>query len=94
MRSATTLGHARRDLFEAALIDRRSIWQLYRWVAVTLVKPVMIFVAIGQFIVAGTRFFLALIVMTDADHKTLTLAPMQYSRMNMGNPGACSQSSS
>ena len=77
-----------KDLFEAAMIDGCNIWQLFVSVALPLVRPALIFVAIWQFIVTWNEFFLALIVMTDSAHKTVTLVPMQYSGMYMANPGA------
>ena len=77
-----------RDLFEAAMIDGCTTLQMYFHVALPLVKPALIFVAIWQFIVTWNEFFLALVVMTDSEHKTVTLVPMQYSGMYMANPGA------
>jgi raffinose/stachyose/melibiose transport system permease protein len=77
-----------RDLFEAAVIDGCTTLQMFLHVALPLVKPALIFVAIWQFIVTWNEFFLALVVMTDSDHKTVTLVPMQYSGMYMANPGA------
>jgi raffinose/stachyose/melibiose transport system permease protein len=77
-----------RDLFEAARVDGCNSWQTYVNVALPLVRPALVFVAIWQFIVSWNEFFLALIVMTDSEMKTLTLVPMQYSGLYMGNPGA------
>jgi raffinose/stachyose/melibiose transport system permease protein len=77
-----------RELFEAARIDGCNSWQTYLNVALPLVRPALVFVAIWQFIVSWNEFFLALIVMTDSEMKTLTLVPMQYSGLYMGNPGA------
>jgi raffinose/stachyose/melibiose transport system permease protein len=77
-----------RELFEAAVIDGCTGWQMFRHVAIPLIKPAVIFVAVWQFIVTWNEFFLALIVMTDNSHKTVTLAPMQYSGMYMANPAA------
>jgi raffinose/stachyose/melibiose transport system permease protein len=77
-----------RELFEAARVDGCNSWQTYINVALPLVRPALVFVAIWQFIVSWNEFFLALIVMTDSEMKTLTLVPMQYSGLYMGNPGA------
>ena len=77
-----------RELFEAAMIDGCSAWQMYWRVALPLVRPALVFVAIWQFIMSWNEFFLALIVMTEPGRKTLTLVPMQYSGMYMSNPGA------
>jgi raffinose/stachyose/melibiose transport system permease protein len=77
-----------RDLFEAAMIDGCTTLQMFFHVALPIVKPALIFVAIWQFIVTWNEFFLALVVMNDGDHKTVTLVPMQYSGMYMANPGA------
>jgi raffinose/stachyose/melibiose transport system permease protein len=84
----TFMDDSPRDLFEAAVIDGCTAWQLFRYVAIPLIKPAVIFVAVWQFIVTWNEFFLALIVMTDNSHKTVTLAPMQYSGMYMANPAA------
>jgi raffinose/stachyose/melibiose transport system permease protein len=77
-----------RDLFEAAMIDGCTNRQMFFHVALPLVKPALIFVAIWQFIVTWNEFFLALVVMTDSEHKTVTFVPMQYSGMYMANPEA------
>jgi raffinose/stachyose/melibiose transport system permease protein len=77
-----------RELFEAARVDGCNSWQTYVNVALPLVRPALVFVAIWQFIVSWNEFFLALIVMTDSEMKTLTIVPMQYSGLYMGNPGA------
>jgi raffinose/stachyose/melibiose transport system permease protein len=84
----TFMDDSPRDLFEAALIDGCTAWQLFSHVAIPLIKPAVIFVAVWQFIVTWNEFFLALVVMTDSSHKTVTLVPMQYSGMYMANPGA------
>lgn len=77
-----------RDLFDSARVDGCSAWQTYWHVALPLVRPALVFVAIWQFIVTWNEFFLALIVMTRAEMKTLTIIPMQYSGLYMANPGA------
>jgi raffinose/stachyose/melibiose transport system permease protein len=84
----TFMDDSPRDLFEAAVIDGCTAWQMFRHIAIPLIKPAVIFVAVWQFIVTWNEFFLALIVMTDNNHKTVTLAPMQYSGMYMANPAA------
>jgi raffinose/stachyose/melibiose transport system permease protein len=77
-----------RELFEAAWVDGCNSWQTYINVALPLVRPALVFVAIWQFIVSWNEFFLALIVMTESERKTLTIVPMQYSGLYMANPGA------
>ena len=84
----TFMDDSPRDLFEAAMIDGCTAWRMFVHVALPLVRPALIFVAIWQFIVTWNEFFLALVVMTDSEHKTVTLVPMQYSGMYMSNPGA------
>jgi ABC-type glycerol-3-phosphate transport system permease component len=79
---------APRELFDAARVDGCSAWQVYWHVALPLVRPALVFLAIWQFIVTWNEFFLALIVMTEAEMKTLTIVPMQYSGLYMSNPGA------
>lgn len=77
-----------RELFEAARVDGCSAWQTYWHVALPLVRPALVFVMIWQFIVTWNEFFLALIVLTKSEMKTLTIVPMQYSGLYMANPGA------
>ncbi|MEW7009842.1 MULTISPECIES: carbohydrate ABC transporter permease [unclassified Lentilitoribacter] len=77
-----------KELFEAAKVDGCSSWQTFRHVALPLIRPAIFFVAIWQFIVTWNEFFLALIVLTEAEMKTLTIVPMQYSGLYMANPGA------
>jgi raffinose/stachyose/melibiose transport system permease protein len=84
----TFMDDSPKELFEAGRIDGCSAWQLFRHVALPIVRPALIFVAVWQFIVTWNEFFLALVVMTDSSHKTVTLVPMQYSGMYMANPGA------
>ena len=77
-----------KELFDAARVDGCSSWQSYWHVALPLVRPALVFVAIWQFIVTWNEFFLALIVMTKDEMKTVTIVPMQYSGLYMANPGA------
>jgi raffinose/stachyose/melibiose transport system permease protein len=76
------------ELFEAARVDGCNAWQIYWHVALPLVRPALVFVAIWQFIVTWNEFFLALIILTESEMKTLTIIPMQYSGLYMSNPGA------
>ncbi len=76
------------ELFDAAKVDGCNAWQVYWHVALPLVRPALVFVAIWQFIVTWNEFFLALIVLTKEEMKTLTIVPMQYSGLYMSNPGA------
>jgi raffinose/stachyose/melibiose transport system permease protein len=76
------------ELFEASRVDGCKAWQTYWHVALPLVRPALVFVAIWQFIVTWNEFFLALIVLTRSEMKTLTIVPMQYSGLYMANPGA------
>ena len=76
------------ELFDAARVDGCNAWQIYWHVALPLVRPALVFVAIWQFIVTWNEFFLALIVLTKDEMKTLTIVPMQYSGLYMSNPGA------
>ena len=50
--------------------------------------PALVFVGIWQFISTWNEFFLALIILTRDEVKTLTIVPMQYSGLYMANPGA------
>lgn len=79
---------APKELFEAARVDGCTAWQTFIHVTLPLVRPALVFVAIWQFIVTWNEFFLALIVMTENEMKTVTIVPMQYSGLYMANPGA------
>lgn len=77
-----------KELFEAARVDGCSSLQSFVHIALPLVRPALVFVAIWQFIVSWNEFFLALIVLTQDEMKTVTIVPMQYSGLYMANPGA------
>jgi raffinose/stachyose/melibiose transport system permease protein len=77
-----------KELFEAARVDGCDAWQAYWHITLPLVRPALVFVAIWQFIVTWNEFFLALVVLTRNEMKTLTIVPMQYSGLYMANPGA------
>ncbi|MDR3493493.1 MAG: carbohydrate ABC transporter permease, partial [Ancalomicrobiaceae bacterium] len=77
-----------KELFEAARVDGCNAWQTYWHVALPLIRPALVFVGIWQFIVTWNEFFLALIILTRNEVKTLTIVPMQYSGLYMANPGA------
>lgn len=77
-----------KELYEAARVDGCGPWQLYWRVSLPLIRPSLVFVGIWQFITTWNEFFLALVVMTDANHRTLPLVPQQYSGLYMANPGA------
>ena len=79
---------ASRDFFDAACIDGCSSLQMYWHVTLPVVRPALVFVAIWQFITTWNEFFLALVIMTEREMKTLTIIPMQYSGFYMANPGA------
>jgi ABC-type glycerol-3-phosphate transport system permease component len=79
---------APKELFEAARVDGCSAWQTFIHVTLPLVRPALVFVAIWQFIVTWNEFFLALVVMTRDEMKTVTIVPMHYSGLYMANPGA------
>ena len=79
---------ASRDLCDAACIDGCSALQMYWHVMLPIVRPALVFVAIWQFITTWNEFFLALVIMTESEMKTLTIIPMQYSGFYMANPGA------
>lgn len=76
------------DIHEAALLDGCTTWQLYWYVVLPLLRPIIGFVGIWQFVTSWNEFFLALVVMTQNSMKTLPLVPMEYSGMYMANPGA------
>ncbi len=76
------------DIHEAAMLDGCTTWQLYWRVVLPLLRPLIGFVGIWQFITSWNEFFLALVIMTRNPMKTLPLVPMEYSGMYMANPGA------
>ncbi len=77
-----------KELFDAAKVDGCNAFQVYWHIALPMVRPALVFVAIWQFIVTWNEFFLALVIMTESEMKTLTIIPMQYSGFYMANPGA------
>ncbi len=77
-----------KELFESARVDGCNALQSFWHVALPLVRPALIFVGIWQFIVTWNEFFLALIVLTKPEMKTLTIVPLQYLGVYMANPGA------
>lgn len=77
-----------KELFDAAKVDGCNAFQVYWHIALPMVRPALVFVAIWQFIVTWNEFFLALVIMTETEMKTLTIIPMQYSGFYMANPGA------
>lgn len=77
-----------RELYEAARVDGCNAWQIYRHVTLPLLRSAVSFVAIWQFIATWNEFFLALVVLTESEMKTVTIVPMQYSGLYMANPGA------
>ncbi|WED28529.1 carbohydrate ABC transporter permease [Vibrio sp. DW001] len=76
------------ELFDAAKVDGCNAFQVYWHIALPMVRPALVFVAIWQFIVTWNEFFLALVIMTETEMKTITIIPMQYSGFYMANPGA------
>lgn len=82
------LDNAPSELFDAARVDGCNNWQTFWHVALPVIRPSLVFVAIWQFIVTWNEFFLALIILTKPEMKTLTIVPMQYSGLYMANPGA------
>lgn len=76
------------ELFDAATMDGANNRQIFLHICIPVIKPAIYFVAIWQFIVTWNEFFLALIILTKEEMKTLTIVPMQYSGQYMANPGA------
>jgi alpha-1,4-digalacturonate transport system permease protein len=67
------------ELIEAARIDGASPLRIFARVALPLVKPVTVTVAILQFLAAWNDYILALVFMTDDEKKTAQLAFVTYS---------------
>ncbi len=76
------------ELFDAAIIDGAKNRQIFIHICIPIIKPAIYFISIWQFIVTWNEFFLALIILTRTEMKTLTIIPMQYSGQYMANPGA------
>jgi raffinose/stachyose/melibiose transport system permease protein len=75
------------ELEDAALIDGCGSWRLYWSIVLPSLRPGIIVVVIWQFLTSWNEFFLALIVMTDKNMKTLPLVPMQYQGFYFSQPG-------
>ncbi len=67
------------DLLEAARIDGANEWQVFRHVIVPLARPAMAALAIFSFMWRWNDFLLPLIVITDPQKLTITLALANYS---------------
>ena len=75
------------ELEEAATIDGASSFTVLWKIIVPLIRPALIVVAIWQFLYSWSEFFLALVIMTQNDEKTLPLAPLYYQGPYMSDPG-------
>jgi raffinose/stachyose/melibiose transport system permease protein len=74
-------------LEEAARIDGAGSFAILMRIIVPLISPSLIVVAIWQFLFSWNEFFLALVVMTQDQMKTLPLAPLFYQGPFMTDPG-------
>lgn len=83
------------SVYEAAIIDGASIWQMFRYVPLPLIKPVMIFILVTS-LVGGMQMFDIPFLLTDGRgspaNSILTSNIMMYMRFrsSQGHIGAAS----
>ncbi|GHV26773.1 sugar ABC transporter permease [Spirochaetia bacterium] len=77
-----------KEMEDAAVIDGCGNWRLFFQIVFPMLKPGIIVVVIWQFLTSWNEFFLALVIMSKNEMKTLPLIPMQYSGMYFSQPGA------
>ncbi|HEY4692753.1 MAG TPA: sugar ABC transporter permease [Bellilinea sp.] len=83
------------SVYEAAIIDGASIWQMFRYVTLPLIKPVMIFILVTS-LVGGMQMFDIPFLLTDGRgspaNSILTSNIMMYMRFrsSQGHIGAAS----
>lgn len=69
-----------RELLEAARIDGASEWRIFRSVALPLLRPIILTLAVLTFLTAWNDFMWPLIVLTGKDHFTLPIALASLAR--------------
>jgi raffinose/stachyose/melibiose transport system permease protein len=74
-------------LEEAARIDGAGRFAVLIRIILPLIRPSLLVVAIWQFLYSWNEFFLALVIMTKDQLKTLPLAPLYYQGPFMTDPG-------
>ena len=68
------------ELLEAARIDGASEWRIFRSVALPLLRPIILTLAVLTFLTAWNDFMWPLIVLTGKDHFTLPIALASLAR--------------
>ncbi len=75
------------ELEEAAIIDGAGSLSVLLRVVAPLVRPALLVVAVWQFLFSWNEFFLALVIMSRNEMKTLPLAPLYFEGPYMADPG-------
>ncbi len=75
------------ELEEAAILDGAGSLAVLLRVVAPLVRPALLVVAVWQFLFSWNEFFLALVIMSRNDMKTLPLAPLFFEGPYMADPG-------
>jgi ABC-type glycerol-3-phosphate transport system permease component len=76
------------EMFEAALIDGASRWQVYWRIFLPLGRPALAVVVIWHCMMTWNDFLLPLVAIGDNDLKPLTLVPLAYRGVFLSQPGA------
>ncbi|PKW26749.1 carbohydrate ABC transporter permease [Phycicoccus duodecadis] len=77
-----------RELFEAAVIDGATTWQVFWRIYFPLARPALAVIVIWQTMIAWNDFLLPLVAISDNDKKPLTLIPLAYRGTFLSQPGA------
>jgi ABC-type glycerol-3-phosphate transport system permease component len=72
---------------EAAVLDGAGSLAVLLRIVTPLVRPAILVVAVWQFLFSWNEFFLALVIMSRNDMKTLPLAPLFFEGPFMTDPG-------
>lgn len=74
-----------RELDDAVRVDGGGHWHIYRHVMLPLSRPALATVGIFSFLGAWDEFLMALVLITDADKRTLPIAIAQFHGMHATN---------
>ena len=75
------------ELEEAAILDGAGSFTVLVRIIAPLTRPALLVVAVWQFLFSWNEFFLALVIMSRNDMKTLPLAPLFFEGPYMADPG-------
>jgi multiple sugar transport system permease protein len=74
-----------RELYEAAEIDGASEFQVFRMVAVPLIKPILAYIGLNTFVIAYSSFMWAFVICPKEEMWTLMVWVYDFQMKNPGN---------